>query len=102
MLVVVITAFSCKLKADRIGSFQFVICGLCSQHGQQALCSFYISRFHISWFIIGGLYFKRGIKKQSSPNYHDNYVSWSHFENKYITYYLRPGNPLKSCPKEVI
>ena len=64
MLVVVITAFSCKLKPDRIGSFQFVICGLCSQHGQQALCSFYISRFHISWFIIGGLYFKRGIKNK--------------------------------------
>ena len=64
MLVVVITAFSCKLKPDRIGSFQFVICGLCSQHGQRALCSFYISRFHISWFIIGGLYFKRGLKNK--------------------------------------
>ena len=99
MIVVVITDFSCKLKPDRIGSYQFVICGLCSQHGQRALCSFYISRFHISWFIIGGLYFKRGLKK-SSPNSHDNYVSWSHFEDKYITYYLRPGNPLKR--KEVI
>ena len=99
MLVVVIRDFSCKLTPDRIGSFQFVICGLCSQHGQRALCSFYISRFHMSWFIIGGLYFNRGL---SSPNSHDNYVSWSHFEDKYITYHLRPGNPLENCPKKVI
>ena len=32
-----------------------------------------------------------------------NYVSWSHFEDKYITFYLRPGTckHLKNCPKEV-
>ena len=46
--------------------------------------------------------FQKGTKKQSSPNSHDNYVSSSHFEDKYITYHLRPGPPLKSCPKEVI
>ena len=46
--------------------------------------------------------FQKGPEKQSLPNSHDNYVSWSHFKDNYITYHLRPGNPLKSCPKVVI
>ena len=53
----------------------------------------YISRWAI---------FQKGPKKQSSPNSHDNYVSCCHFKDKYITYHLRPCNPLRSCPKEVI
>ena len=65
-----------------------------------------IKYYHIrgcsALIIVGELFFKRGLKKQSSPNSHDNYVSWSHFKDKYITYHLRPGNPLKSCPKEII
>ena len=45
---------------------------------------------------------KGGLKPDSFHFSHDNYISWSPFEDKYITSNLRTGKPLKSCPKEVI
>ena len=46
--------------------------------------------------VLVGLLISRWAIFQSPPNSHDNYVSWYHFKDKYITFHL------KRCPKEVI
>ena len=51
--------------------------------------------------LVGGLYLKRGLKNKVRLTLM-TIMFYVHFKDKYIAYHLRPGNPLKSCPKEVI